>query len=509
MNDATDNTRRPQPDAGHIVRSLNLLLASSRSGGEIMEAVVREARASIDCDHIFLNRYNAGAQVFRAVAWQSSISPGDVPLDHKFMGNSYLAGQSVVIHDLSQYNYRLRPGMARRGFLSMVGIPIMTKQGFAGVLEAFSEEAGHFSDMDAELLALFARIAGIALEAADFGQEAGYRETENGFLLEAMKLEQASVGSLFYKVGETFASVLGVDGIAVFGIEQQAADNPLQEVMAKGFSMPDISRLKSLYSKEYLQKLLMTADGQRKGRIVKQSFRQGGGGAPRLLYTVPIEHRCAMYGLVVFYWQQMDKTVDASRMEAFIERMIGYITLILGRKDIYNNIQRISFFDLLTGLANRRLFDYVLDRELKKVRRTAKPVSLLMADIDYFKNINDVYGHQAGDSVLEHIGAILKDSLRNVDLPARYGGEEFAIIMPETDRDQAIMVSERLRARVADYKFPVGRTTISVTISVGGATCGPRDSADISAERVILAADQALYQAKQMGRNITVFANNF
>jgi len=132
-----------------------------------------------------------------------------------------------------------------------------------------------------------------------------------------------------------------------------------------------------------------------------------------------------------------------------------------------------------------------------------------MIDIDYFKTINDVYGHPVGDGVLEQIGAIMKECCRSIDLPARYGGEEFAIILPDTDREHAVAIAERLRMRVAEHQFPVGNGFINATISIGGATWVNRDATcDTSAEKLILAADQALYKAKEMGRNITIFTND-
>jgi diguanylate cyclase (GGDEF)-like protein len=236
-----------------------------------------------------------------------------------------------------------------------------------------------------------------------------------------------------------------------------------------------------------------------------QTFRQGGA---KLLYTVPIAYRGSLQGLVVFYWRQLDKTADHAALENFIRRIIGHITMILGRKDTYANIQRLSLYDLLTGLANRRMFDYVLEREIKKMRRTGKPLSLLMIDIDFFKTINDIHGHPAGDAVLEQLGAIMKETFRGAHLAARYGGEEFAVILPDTDRGQAVAIAERLRLKVADRQFPAGKSFIKATVSIGGVTWKNLDAAaGATGEQLVTAADQALYQAKQMGRDITIFVN--
>ncbi|MDT8902483.1 diguanylate cyclase [Anaeroselena agilis] len=509
MNAEQEQAKHEPFDLPRLVRGLSLSLDPGAKPQDALDLLVQEAHAAVGCDHLFLSRYEAAGRTFRAVAWRSSVDPGDVPLERKFMGNSYFSGQPVIVHDLSQYNYRLRPGAARLCLMSMVGVPLVTGQGVIGVLEAFAERSDHFSDLDADLLALFARQATAIIERADCEREAKYRAAENEFLVEALKLEQASLGSLFYKVGETFAAVLGVDGIAVFGIEPALPDGQLQEVMARGFSMADIGRLKTLYGKERLQKLLPPPGGGRKDLIVKQAFRQGGAGAAKLLYTVPLVYRDSLQGLIVFHWRQLDKAADHDALENFIERTIGHLSMLLGRKDVYATIQRIGFYDLLTGLANRRMFDYVLDREIKKMWRTAKPLSLLMIDVDNFKAINDIHGHPAGDAVLQQLGAIIRDSFRSVDLTARYGGEEFAVILPDTDRVRAVSVAERMRLKVSESQFPVGKGFINVTVSIGGATWTNRDAADeATGERLVTAADQALYKAKQMGRDITIFAND-
>jgi diguanylate cyclase (GGDEF)-like protein len=497
-------------DLKQLIRGLNTLGDSNRKPGGIFELIVQQVYAAVNCEHVFLSRYDSTAKMFNALAWRSSVNPGDVSLEQKFMGSSYFSGQAIVVNDLSQYNYRLRPGVARLGFLSMAGIPLMTRQGLAGVLEVFSETADNFSDLDIELLTLFANQAMAAMEKADAVRECSYWSAENDFLLAALKLEQASVGSLLYKVGETFSSLLSVDGIAIFGVEAELAENQLQEVTAKGFSMPDIGRLKTLYNKEYLERLVKMADTGDEQLIVKQTLKNLGPGGAKLLYTVPIIYKGVLYGIIVFYWTQINKEVDMAGLERFIKRIISDMTVVLGRKHLYSNIQRISFSDILTGLANRRLFDYVLDRELKKSKRSGKPLSLLMVDVDFFKSINDTFGHLMGDAILEQVGAILKETFRNIDLPARYGGEEFAVVLPETDRENAIAAAERLRDRVAKHQFHIGNQYIGVTVSVGAATYNKKLSQGAGdAESIILAADQALYQAKQLGRNITIFAGNY
>lgn len=153
--------------------------------------------------------------------------------------------------------------------------------------------------------------------------------------------------------------------------------------------------------------------------------------------------------------------------------------------------------DVLTGLANRRAFIEDLERRYEQWRRHQVPLSLIMLDIDHFKKINDRYTHAGGDTALRHLGEVLRAALRQMDVPARYGGEEFAVILPGTKLPDAINVAERLRATIAAQGFAYEDAAIPITASLGLATIELSDTVSSIIER----ADQALYAAKQGGRN--------
>ena len=158
--------------------------------------------------------------------------------------------------------------------------------------------------------------------------------------------------------------------------------------------------------------------------------------------------------------------------------------------------------DPLTGLYNRRYMETHVGTLVDQAAARDKPLSVLVLDIDYFKSINDTYGHDAGDDVLQDFAIRIRKSIRGIDLACRYGGEEFVVVMPETDMAVATMVAERLRRRIASEPFPIqkGTRTIDVTISIGIAALAPDDDA----AAVIKRADQALYRAKRDGRNRVV-----
>ena len=187
--------------------------------------------------------------------------------------------------------------------------------------------------------------------------------------------------------------------------------------------------------------------------------------------------------------------------------LVNIISVSLGNARMYENVKKMSFTDGMTNLNNYRYFDSRLREELKRARRRNSKVSLIMLDIDNFKNYNDSLGHQAGDEALRKLGFVLKNTAREDDIVNRYGGEEFTIILPGIEKKSISVLAERLRKTVEKEEFfredvqPQGR----LTISLGGATF-PDDADDF--EQLIAKADQALYYSKENGRNRFTLYNN-
>ena len=165
-------------------------------------------------------------------------------------------------------------------------------------------------------------------------------------------------------------------------------------------------------------------------------------------------------------------------------------------------LSEISARDALTGLYNRWYVMEKIDSEMNRSLRNGSPVSVLMLDIDHFKNINDSFGHTAGDSVLRTFGQVLRDSCRVYDVPGRYGGEEFCIVLPDTRTENTAVVAERIRERLAASRFEVGEQEISVTASIGIAGVdSPAGDDLVTSSALVEGADRALYSAKNRGRN--------
>lgn len=183
--------------------------------------------------------------------------------------------------------------------------------------------------------------------------------------------------------------------------------------------------------------------------------------------------------------------------------------LVLARKlDSANReLTRLSAVDGLTGIANRRQFDEALSREWRRCLRSREPLSLLMGDVDFFKQFNDRYGHQAGDECLKTVAETLRGKLRRpADIVARYGGEEFAAILPDTGSEGAMLVAETMRSAVQALGLPHESSVAGVvTVSIGVASLVPQLTEGMP--RLLSAADWALYEAKRQGRNC-VFAGD-
>jgi diguanylate cyclase (GGDEF)-like protein len=168
-----------------------------------------------------------------------------------------------------------------------------------------------------------------------------------------------------------------------------------------------------------------------------------------------------------------------------------------------SRLERLAVTDGLTGVYNHRRFQEGLATELLRSARTGRPCSVLMADVDLFKKVNDAMGHPAGDELLRRLAQVLNSALRATDLLARYGGEEFAALLPETSKTVAGQVAERMRSAVENELNGDGRWPQKITVSIGVATY-PDDGK--TGEQVLEAADQALYVAKHQGRNRVVIS---
>jgi diguanylate cyclase (GGDEF)-like protein len=182
-----------------------------------------------------------------------------------------------------------------------------------------------------------------------------------------------------------------------------------------------------------------------------------------------------------------------------ISHFVGVKHDISERKSMQEKLWKMATSDFLTGLINRRYFMIKLEEEFSRVQRSQDyQVTVLMLDLDYFKRVNDTYGHAIGDALLKHVTSIIRNNLRKTDAAGRLGGEEFSIFLPNTPILAAKSFAERLCTQIQDSPLQLETLSVKITVSIGIALM---NNTDASCDAVLIRADNALYKAKATGRN--------
>ncbi len=212
--------------------------------------------------------------------------------------------------------------------------------------------------------------------------------------------------------------------------------------------------------------------------------------------VVPLRGKGTLNGIIVL----ADRINQKDFSESDKEYMLNIASLAgIAIQNAY--LYELATTDMMTKLKIHHYFQTALMEEREKSLKSSLPLSLIMMDIDHFKNFNDTYGHSCGDMVLKNVASIISGSVRQSDIAARYGGEEFAVILPHTDINEAFKVAERIRLSVQKAYVLYKRKKLSVTVSLGITQFNP--AIDISTKIIIERADKALYISKQQGRNRT------
>ena len=369
------------------------------------------------------------------------------------------------------------------GMQSVVHVPVRSLRANVGILAVTSPHPGAFKSEHQgdvrSILQVLARILTWRLEFVE--QLQGYRDllTENDIALATLRESEDRFRSSFDHSGIGMA-LLARDGrwLKVNAALCRTLGYSRQELLVRDHQStthPEDVHLEQ----PFLERLF-------KGEISSYELEK------RYVH----KDRSVIWGLLTI---SMVKTPEQQALY-----LIAQIQDITARKATEESLQKLAVRDDLTGLCNRREMFRLLKEESSRSDRHCRPMSLIMLDVDAFKNVNDTYGHQAGDASLRQIARIVEECVRSFDRVARYGGEEFAVILPETLGVEALVVAERIRVRVAAEEFSVGdkaggKIRIPLTVSSGIATMtGERAT---SVEDIIREADASLYAAKKAGRN--------
>jgi diguanylate cyclase (GGDEF)-like protein len=245
--------------------------------------------------------------------------------------------------------------------------------------------------------------------------------------------------------------------------------------------------------------VVTTAVNERQTVLVGEIDREADPGLSALMpdasniVLVPLSAELRSMGVIVVEHGAKPGSRIERRVVSMLERFTAHAALSLRNAWLLEQVQVLAATDGLTGIANRRTFEATLAREVFRASHKHEQMSLFMVDLDNFKRLNDLHGHQAGDHILTEVADLLSKNSRGSDVPARYGGEEFTVILPGCPMQEALETAERLRALISEAD-----TVIPVTASIGVATF-PVDASDAS--ELVEAADRALYVSKRDGRN--------
>jgi len=218
----------------------------------------------------------------------------------------------------------------------------------------------------------------------------------------------------------------------------------------------------------------------------------------RTLLVAPLVFERQTLGMIAVFSEKADAYSEDDI--GLLETLAAQAAIAIKHAQLYEEVRRLAITDALTGLRNRRFFDELLDLEIHRTKRYAANLSLVFADLDNFKHYNDLYGHQAGDRVLQQLAEVLRRVLRQSDVPCRWGGEEFAALLPQTSKAEGLLLAERLRRVVAEEPMLLdesGRKS-RVSVTVGVATY-PDDA--LTGAALVSAADAALLHGKATGKN--------
>lgn len=412
-----------------------------------------------------------------------------------------IAADSTLLHYYSSSN---------EGVRSLAGVPIMVKGVRRGAVIVDSLADNAFDPQTVERLESLANLVGLLAYQAYMGFEHNYHKEQLAALTNYQRkfLENMSVENIVTHVQNYMAECL--DGDRFLVVERLARNGDQarivscigegeKELQGMEFSLDEKGLVSLVFEKEQVINRAFPPNPH----VPRYSPKEKANGRMASLLAVPVPTDQGI---------DMALVVESTRPRRFSEHHQNMLTTIsraagfaLSRARLYQEKEQLASRDGLTGVENHRTFQERFQNEILRAQRYEHQLALLMMDIDFFKKVNDSYGHPVGDQVLKEVAKIIAQNIRaGTDLMARYGGEEFVCMLADTDRARAGETAERIRESVAAKVFESGTTKFQVTLSIGGAIY-PVDSRH--GQELLEKADKALYRAKETGRNRLIFYN--
>lgn len=416
-----------------------------------------------------------------------------IPWGQGITGAAAKLRRPVYVPDVSKDSRYLQGSPSTR---SELAIPLMVRDEVVGVLDLQSDKLDHFDKETVDLALLFSTQASIALQNAKLYSLEQRRAAELRAInaLARQTTSVLDVQELLPKACSLIIQAFPVDHVTVMMLEsgrlvKRAHHGKLREILPTGNELPPGAGLSA--------QALATGKS-----VIVDNVQLANGYVAGLEGTVsemclPLVAHGQTLGVLV---------LDSARASAFrspdteaLHSVADICAIAIQNAHSFERVQQMAEIDGLTGIYNRRHLERRLVAEFDRMARYEHGMAVLMVDIDHFKRVNDEFGHLLGDEVLRHISVLFTQNLRKLDILCRYGGEEFAILLPETTGENAKKVAEKLRRKIESHNFTgVPRP---VTVSIGHADYPAHGT---TRDELIKAADEALYAAKQAGRNRVV-----
>ena len=421
-----------------------------------------------------------------------------VPIGQGITGTAARLKRPIYAPDVSKDPRYLKNVATTR---SEVAIPLMVRDEVVGVLDFQSDQLDYFKPEMIDLLTLFSTQASLALENARL-YSLERRRAEQLEAINAVARQTTALLDLDELLTVVCRLLLewlnNIDHVVVLlsepeGLRVRAYEGRLTAKLTLGAQVPPGTGLVSralAENRSIIENNVSAVEGYFKGFTETQSEM-----------CVPLVFVGENLGVLALHSAAKDafQSEDTQPLESVADICAAAIQ----NANYFERMRQLAYVDGLTGIHNRRYFEMRVVEELERATRFQKSMSIIMVDIDHFKRLNDEFGHLLGDEVLRCVAALMKQHIRKPDIVCRYGGEEFAVVLPETNGENALMVAEKLRRQVEGHPFPgVPRP---VTIS-----CGVADYPlhGLTRDELVAAADGALYRAKQAGRNRTLAARS-
>ena len=417
------------------------------------------------------------------------------------IGRVARTGKSILVADVSREREYIS---ADPTIQAEAAVPILGDEHVIGVLNIEARADRTLSQTDLTLLETLARQLSIALRNATLYEEAKQARDELSVLYEAAKAISSSleVESVLDNLVQVPCRAFGYEYGAILLTDDRSGDLIVEATYGSppgthGYRIPSGKGITGWVQRT--GKAENVADVRQDVRYIGVNDRIGSE------IAVPLISEGRVIG--VFNVESPRKAAFGPRDMSILTTLAGYATIAIHNARLFEQTKQLAITDGLTELFNHRYLHEAMERALERCTRDGQPLALIMLEIDNFKRYNDTYGHQRGDEVLRTVADLLRKGSRTSDLEARYGGDEFMIVLPNTPKETAYDVAERLRRAVEAYPFFLGESLVtSVTLSVGVAA-SPEDGQTVDA--LVDAVDRAQYTAKRSGGNKVQVAHVF